>query len=89
MALAAMSTAADRALAIPDDLSIVGFDNVPESALVTPSLTTVEQPIRQMGVEVVRILMELFEAPERAPERVVLPTRLVVRQSSGAPAGRA
>jgi LacI family transcriptional regulator len=88
MALAVTSTAAARGLAIPDDLSVVGFDNVPESALATPTLTTVEQPIRQMGVEAVRILLALFEDPGRAPERVVLPTRLIVRQSTRAPGGR-
>ena len=86
MALAAMSTVRARGLAIPDDVSIVGFDSVPESALATPPLTTVEQPIRQMGVEAVRILTELFADPAREPERVVLPTRLVVRRSSGPPA---
>jgi LacI family transcriptional regulator len=82
MALAAAATAAARGLTIPDDLSVVGFDNVPESALATPPLTTVEQPIRQMGIEAVRILMELFADPGRPPERVVLPTRLVVRRST-------
>jgi LacI family transcriptional regulator len=89
MALAAMSTAKARGLAIPEDLSVVGFDNVPESALATPPLTTVEQPIRQMGVEAVRILMEWFDNPARTPDRVVLPTRLVVRQSSRPLASRA
>ena len=76
-----MSAATARGLAIPSDLSVIGFDNVPESALTTPPLTTVEQPIRQMGVEAVRILRALLEDPTRAPERVVLPTRLIVRQS--------
>jgi LacI family transcriptional regulator len=85
MALATIETVTARGLAIPDDVSIVGFDNVPESALATPALTTVEQPIRQMGVEAVRILTALFEDPMREPERVVLPTRLVVRRSSGPP----
>ena len=55
MALAVMSAATARGLSIPGDLSVIGFDNVPESALTTPPLTTVEQPIRQMGVEAVRI----------------------------------
>jgi LacI family transcriptional regulator len=86
MALAVSETVTARGLAIPGDVSIVGFDNVPESALATPALTTVEQPIRQMGVEAVRILTELFADPAREPERVVLPTRLVVRSSSGPPA---
>ena len=86
MALAAMATVESLGLAVPDDVSVVGFDNVPESALATPALTTVEQPIRRMGVEAVRILMALFDEPARAPERVVLPTRLVVRHSSRPPA---
>lgn len=81
MALAVMSAASARGLAIPGDLSVIGFDNVPESALATPPLTTVEQPIRQMGVEAVRILHALLEDPTRPPERVVLPTRLIVRHS--------
>ena len=90
MALAVMSAATAPRARDPRAISrSIGFDNVPESALATPPLTTVEQPIRQMGVEAVRILRALLETPKRAPERVVLPTRLIVRQSSGAPAGRA
>ena len=88
MALAVIAAATARGLAIPSDLSVIGFDNVPESALATPPLTTVEQPIRQMGVEAVRILMALLEEPTRAPERVVLPTRLVVRHSCRASPAR-
>ena len=56
-----------RGLSIPSDLSVIGFDNVPESALTTPPLTTVEQPIRQMGVEAVHILRALLEDDAGAP----------------------
>ena len=69
-------------LAVPDDLSVVGFDNVPESALSEPPLTTVDQSIQRMGLEAVRMLLDLVEDPAREPEHVVLPTRLVVRGSS-------
>ena len=60
-------------LAVPDDLSVVGFDNVPESALSEPPLTTVDQSIQRMGFEAVRLLLDLIEDPAREPEQVVLP----------------
>jgi LacI family transcriptional regulator len=80
-ALETMRVARRLGLLLPDDLSVVGFDNVPESALGTPALTTVEQPIQQMGREAARLLIELIEEPTRPPAAIVLPTRLVVRQS--------
>lgn len=85
-ALETIAVARSLGLRVPADLSIVGFDNVPESALGEPPLTTVEQPIQQMGHEAVRLLLELIEDPTRPAAHVVLPTRLVVRQSSSAPA---
>jgi LacI family transcriptional regulator len=88
-ALETMRVARSLGLSLPDDLSLVGFDNVPESALVSPALTTVEQPLREMGSEAVRLLIELINDPTRPPTALVLPTRLVVRQSSGPPAGAA
>ena len=54
---------------------------MPESALGDPPLTTVEQPIQAMGAEAVRLLVGLIEDPSQTPPQVVLPTRLVVRQS--------
>jgi LacI family transcriptional regulator len=80
-ALETIAVARAIGLAIPEELSVVGFDNVPESALGSPPLTTVEQPIQQMGSEAVRLLIDLIENPSRPPARVVFPTRLVVRQS--------
>ncbi len=88
-ALETMAVARSLGLRVPEDLSVIGFDNVPESALGDPPLTTVEQPIRQMGIDAVRLLLELLEDPSLPPARVILPTRLVVRQSCGEPAERA
>jgi LacI family transcriptional regulator len=80
-AIATMTVARSLGVSIPEDLSIVGFDNVPESALADPPLTTIEQPIRRMGFDAVRLLIDLIEDPSQAPAHVVLPTRLVVRRS--------
>jgi LacI family transcriptional regulator len=80
-ALATMAVARSLGIRVPDELSIVGFDNVPESALSDPTLTTVEQPIQEMGNEAVRLLLALIEDPTLPPARVILPTRLVIRQS--------
>ena len=80
-AIETIAVAADLGLVVPDDLSVVGFDNVPESALCEPPLTTVEQSIQQMGYEAVRMLIGLIDNPSSPPEQVVLPTRLVERSS--------
>ena len=61
---------------------MIGFDNVPESALCEPPLTTIEQPIQQMGDEAVRLLIGLIDEPSSRSRRTrCLPTRLVVRGS--------
>jgi LacI family transcriptional regulator, galactose operon repressor len=79
-ALATISVAGSLGLAVPEDLSVIGFDNVPESALSKPPLTTIEQPIQQMGFDATQILIRLI-AEQPVPEHTMLPTRLVVRGS--------
>lgn len=71
----------DRGLRIPDDISVVGFDDIPTSASIHPSLTTVRQPLEEMGREATRMLLEFIGNPERQIERVDLPTSLVIRGS--------
>ena len=80
-AIETIAVARSLGLRVPDDLSVVGFDNVPESALCEPPLTTVEQAIQQMGYEAVRLLLGLIEDPSAEYAQVVLPTRLVERSS--------
>ena len=90
-AIQTIRTPVDLGLAVPDDLSIVGFDNIPESALTDPPLTTIDQSLHAVGREAVRALIELIEHAERTgssatePMHVTLPTTLVVRQSCAAP----
>jgi LacI family transcriptional regulator len=80
-AIETITVAGGLGLGVPGDLSVVGFDNVPESALCEPPLTTVEQSIQQMGYEAVRMLIDLIDNPSNPPEQVVLPTRLIERSS--------
>jgi DNA-binding LacI/PurR family transcriptional regulator len=87
LALGALSAARERRLSVPGDVSIVGFDDIPEAARTSPPLTTVHQPHAEKGRVATRLLLDQL-AGKRVASRV-LPTRLVVRGSSGpAPGSR-
>lgn len=86
MALGVVEAARVRGLRIPEDLSVIGFDDVTQASIVHPPLTTVRQPLEQMGQIAAERLLALIESPERAVERVVLPTELIVRQTTCPPA---
>jgi LacI family transcriptional regulator len=76
-----MDAARDAGLRIPDHISVVGFDDIPSSAHTNPSLTTIRQPMREMGRLATRMLFELIDDPKRGVERIALPTELVIRSS--------
>lgn len=79
-AIRTIDVARELGLRVPDDVSIIGFDNVPESTLTDPQLTTVAQPIHEMGAEAVRMLIDLIEGNPHETH-VRLPTKLVERGS--------
>jgi LacI family transcriptional regulator len=81
-AIAAVNVAGQLGLRVPEDLSVVGFDNVPEAALASPPLTTVEQPIREMGRRAAELLIALIRGEAVGSGHIMLPTRLVVRRST-------
>jgi LacI family transcriptional regulator len=83
-AIATIEVAAELGLRVPEDLSVTGFDNVPESALCTPPLTTVNQPIRRMGQRAVELLVQLIRGEQPDSLHVTLETNLIVRQSTRA-----
>jgi len=83
-AIATLAVAAELGLRVPEDLSVVGFDNIPESALGRPPLTTVDQPIREMGRRAIELLIRLIRGEPAAETHVTLATNLVVRQSTRA-----
>jgi LacI family transcriptional regulator len=80
-AFGVIEAARERGLQLPDDLSVMGFDDIPQSAYMHPPLTTVRQPLEEMGRVAARLLLTTIHDPRRAPERIELPTELVVRGS--------
>ncbi|WP_433441236.1 LacI family DNA-binding transcriptional regulator [Nonomuraea sp. CA-141351] len=85
MALKALEVAKELGLSVPGDLSLAGFDNIPESALGDPGLTTVDQSMYRLGFEAARMLRSLVNGNWEGPHQIVLPIRLVVRGSTAAP----
>lgn len=83
-AIQVMTVARGLGMRLPEDLSVIGFDNVPESALATPPLTTINQPLQRMGSEALRLLVDLIDGRER-PAHLRLPTELVMRASCAPP----
>ena len=80
-AFGVMDAAAARGIAIPDDLSVIGFDNTVESHSVNPPLTTVDQSIETMGALAAEIVLKLIQGQPWASRLNKVPTRLIVRQS--------
>ncbi len=83
MAVGALQYVQAQGRRVPQDLSIVGFDDVPISQMCTPGLTTIRQPAQEMGKQAARLLFDLIEDQSVLPQSVVLPTELIVRDSTG------
>jgi DNA-binding LacI/PurR family transcriptional regulator len=84
-AFGVMRAARELGLRVPEDLSVVGFDDIPEASYVGPPLTTVLQPLREMGRAGVRRLAELVRDPVEASMRMTLATTLMVRGTTAPP----
>lgn len=85
MAFGVMEAARDRGLRLPDELSVLGFDDIPQAAHVHPSLTTVRQPLENMGRSAAHLLLKYIAQPAAEIERVELPTELIIRESCRPP----
>jgi LacI family transcriptional regulator len=85
MAIGAMQTARARGVRVPDELSIVGFDDLEEAGIVTPALTTIRQPLAEMGRIAVSLLLRLLDNQPLEALHVELATRLIVRESTAPP----
>lgn len=84
-ALGVMDAVRDRGMRVATDISIVGFDDVPIASAVTPPLTTVRQPLSEMGLCATQMLVDLIQDPEKPQSSVVLPTTLIIRGSTAPP----
>jgi LacI family transcriptional regulator len=80
-AIGAMEAADEAGLHIPKDLSVVGFDNIPQTAYTTPPLTTVDQSIDEMGYMATKMLIELIQGKPLETRLHKIPTKLIVRNS--------
>jgi LacI family transcriptional regulator, galactose operon repressor len=85
VAIGVLRAAEARGLTVPDDLSVLGFDDSEQSGLVTPALTTVRQPLAEMGRMAVSLLLRLLDRQRVEAMNIELATRLVVRESTAAP----
>ncbi|MCB0183810.1 MAG: LacI family DNA-binding transcriptional regulator [Caldilineaceae bacterium] len=85
MAFGAMEAVREQGLRIPEDLSILGFDDIPQTAGVHPPLTTMRQPLEEMGRVATQMLFTYLEDPHHIEERRALSTQLIIRQSCQAP----
>jgi len=84
MALGLLRTLHEAGRRIPGDISVVGFDDIPEAAYFTPPLTTVRQNFNEMGRRSLLLLLEQIESGVRVPRRETVPPELIVRASSAA-----
>jgi LacI family transcriptional regulator len=84
MAAGALRAASELGVRVPDDLAVVGFDDIEVAGLIQPALTTVRQEMNQIGQAAAEALGKMIDDPGTEPVRRTLPTRLVVRSSCGA-----
>jgi chemotaxis protein histidine kinase CheA/DNA-binding LacI/PurR family transcriptional regulator len=92
MVLGAMEALQKRGIRVPQQVAVIGFDDVDEARFTTPPLTTVRQPLYEQGRQALRLLYSRLEAPkgwgEPPPARVQMKTDLIVRESCGCSSGR-
>jgi LacI family transcriptional regulator len=85
MAVGVLQAASARGLRVPADVSVAGFDDTIEAAITVPALTTIRQPLAELGRTAVSLLLRQRENRRLEPLRVELAARLVIRQSTGRP----
>ncbi|MFI8277498.1 LacI family DNA-binding transcriptional regulator [Streptomyces sp. NPDC085929] len=80
MAIGALRTLRERGLRVPEDVAVIGFNDLASARHTSPPLTTVHQPVRALGQEMARMLVSAIEGQRPSP--LILPTRLTVRESA-------
>ncbi len=85
MAFGVMDAVREKGQRIPEDISIIGFDDIPQASIIHPALTTVRQPLRNMGSVATQLLLDMLKNSALPSKRIELPTGLVVRDSCQPP----
>jgi DNA-binding LacI/PurR family transcriptional regulator len=83
MALGALDALKEANLRVPEDVAIVGFDDLPSGLHSSPPLTTMRHPIQQKGAMATSMLLDIIEGNITSPRQILLPTQLVIRKSCG------
>lgn len=83
MAIGGLQALRTHGCTVPGDVAVVGFDDITSSRHTRPTLTTVAQPMRKIGAEAVRVLLDRLDQPGLPHQVLVLPTQLIVRRSCG------
>jgi LacI family transcriptional regulator len=81
MARGAINALNEAGRRVPQDVSIVGYDDIPEAEFSNPPLTTIRQPMQEVGKAAARLLIKMIEDPESTPEQILFDTELVIRSS--------
>jgi LacI family transcriptional regulator len=84
-AIGAIRALKDRGLRVPEDVSVVGFDDILSAAYQNPSLTTIRQPLQQMGLTAARILLQRIRGQATFPDAVSIQPELMIRESTCPP----
>ena len=84
-AMGVMEAVRSRHLNIPADISVIGFDDIPIASVLTPQLTTVRQPLTDMGQLATQLLLDLVHNPDEKQSSIILPTELIIRNSTEPP----
>jgi DNA-binding LacI/PurR family transcriptional regulator len=84
LALGAMSAAQEQGLVVGQDIGVIGFDDIPSTAYCRPPLTTIRQPMYEIGIRLCRMLIQIVEGDEPQERQAVLQPTLIVRESCGA-----
>ncbi len=83
MASTAIRAIYDAGLRVPNDIAVIGYDDLADANRMTPPLTTVRQPTQQMGSIAAETLINLIENPHSQPHHIILPSQLIIRESCG------
>ena len=83
MAFGAIRAIREHGLSIPEDIAVIGFDDIPLTPLSNLGLTTIHQPVNELGEQAVRLLLSIIENGTETPQNIVLKTRLIIRSTCG------
>jgi LacI family transcriptional regulator len=87
LAMGALRALREAGRRVPQDVAVVGFDDMPFAERAEPPLTTMRQPVQRTGVVAAETLIDLIDNPEAQPRRILMPTELIIRDSCGARLG--